>query len=362
MGLNAFFTYGICLGAGVSWQVALGIVFWCSVAFVLLTVTGAREAILRGVPRTLQLAAAVGIGLFIAFIGLQQGGLVTRHPETFVALGDVTATPAWLTLAGLGVALALAAAGVATAIFWGMMVTLALGLATGSLAAPSEVARLPAFDFPGLELGLLDALRLEYVPLMLVLLFFQIFDTLGTLVAVAHAAGITRDGRIPRIERALAADALGSLAGALFGTSTVTAYIESGSGVAVGGRTGLASLTTGFLFVAAAFFTPLVAVVGQGMVVDGKPYNPMIAPALIAVGTLMVRAVREIDWEDATEAVPAFFTILLMPTTFNISHGLAVGVLAYVLVKVAARRWREVHWLMYALAGAFVLRYALLPV
>ena len=167
---------------------------------------------------------------------------------------------------------------------------------------------------------------------------------------------------MPRIERAMMADAVGTAAGALLGTSTVTSYIESGTGVGVGARTGLASVVTGLLFVASLFFIPVAAVVGGGILWDGKPYNPVTAPALIMVGTLMVRAVREIRWEDMTEAVPAFFTMLLMPLTFNISHGLAAGIIVYTAVKTGAGRWREVHWLMYALAGAFLLRYAFLPV
>lgn len=364
MGMNAFFAYNVCLGAGVPWQTALGLVFWAGVVFVLLTATGARRVLVAAVPKVIQLAGVVGIGFFIAFIGLQHGGLVAPDPNTMVAMGDLTAPPALLTLFGLAVSLVLMAAGVRMAIFWGLAATLLAALLAGVVTPPAEILRAPSLALPGFQIDLLGALRLEYVPLMLVILFFALFDTLGTLMGIAHQAGFMRtrdDGTVelPRIERALTADAVGMMGGALVGTSPVTSYIESGAGVGVGARTGLASLTTGLLLLLALFFTPLVALVGQA---GEGGVNPVTSPALILVGILMAGAVREIDWADPTEAAPAFFTALLMPLTFNISHGLAAGIVIYTLVKVAARRTREVHWLMYALAGLFVLRYALLPV
>lgn len=360
MGLNAFFAYSICLGAGVPWQTALGLVFWAGVAFLLLTVTGARRVIVAAVPPVIRFAGAAGIGLFIAFIGLQQGGLVRDDPNTLVALGDLTSAPALLTLAGVTLILGLTAAGVRTAIFWGVVATLAAGLAVGILPWPESFVRLPELSLPGLEIDLWGALSLDLLPLLLVILFFDLFDTLGTLLGVAHEGGfLDEDGRLPRLDRALLADSLGSVAGALLGTSTVTSYIESGAGVGAGARTGLANLVTSALLLGSLFFAPLVAVVGGG--VEGR-FNPVVAPALIMVGTLMVKAVREIDWGDPTEAAPAFFTALLMPLTFNISHGLAAGIVVYTLVKAAAGRAREVHWLLFALSAVFVLRYALLPI
>jgi adenine/guanine/hypoxanthine permease len=358
MGMNAFFAYGICRGAGVAWPTALGLVFWSGILFVVLTATGARRVLVRAVPEVIQLAGAVGIGLFIAFIGLQHGGLVRADPNTMVAIGDLRTPAALLTLCGLAVSLVLMAAGVRTAIFWGLAATLGAALATGLVPPPAALFSLPRFALPGLAIDFLGALRVEYLPLVLVILFFALFDTLGTLMGLAHQAGLLRDGELPRIERALAADALGMVGGALAGTSPVTTYIESGAGVGVGARTGLASVATGALLLASLFLSPLVALVGHA---TAGGLNPVTAPALILVGTLMVRAVKEIDWTDATEAAPAFFTALLMPLTFNISHGLAAGIVVYALVKIAARRGREVHWLMYALAVLFVLRYAFLP-
>jgi AGZA family xanthine/uracil permease-like MFS transporter len=362
MGMNAFFTYGICVGAGIPLQTALGLVFWSGVIFLALTFSGAREMIVRGVPPALKLSAAVGIGLFIAFIGLKQGGIIAGSPHTLVTLGDLGSVPALMTLAGLTVTLLLVAMKVPTAIFWGVSFTAAIGLAAGILQTPATWVQVPRVDLPGFEIRILDALQMRYVPLLLVLVFFDVFDNLGTLMGIAHQGGFLRNGELPRMGRVLAADAMGSLAGALIGTSTVTSYIESGTGVGVGARTGLANVVTGLLFIAALFVIPLASVVGGGIVWKGAAFNPVTAPALVVVGTLMVRAVKEIAWDDMTEAIPAFFTILLMPLTFNISHGLAVGVMVYVLVKAGARRWSEIHPLMWGLAAAFVLRYAFLPV
>jgi AGZA family xanthine/uracil permease-like MFS transporter len=359
MGLNAFFAYGICIGAGVPWQTALGLVFWAGVLFLLLTVTGARRMIVDAIPESIKLSGAAGIGLFIAFIGLKQGGLIRADENTLVAMAPPDTPAALLTLAGLLVTLVLVAAKVRTAIFWGLVVTVALGLAVGWIARPEAWVAMPSLDLPGLRIDLLGALRLEYVPLLLVLLFFDLFDTMGTLIAIAHEGGFLKDGKMPRIDRAMSADAVATVAGSLCGTSPVTSYIESATGIAVGARTGLANVFTALLFLGGLFLTPLVRVIGEGV---GEGTNPVTAAALIIVGTLMVRVVRRIDWGEMTEATPAFFTLLLMPVTYSISHGLAAGIICYAVVKTAAGRAREVHWLMYALAAIFVLRYALLPV
>lgn len=359
MGLNAFFAFGICIGSGVEWPTALGLVFWSAVLFLGITLTGLREAVARAVPPAIKLSAAAGIGLFIAFIGLQQGGLVVDSPATLVTMGDVTALPAVLTVVALGLTLVLTAAGVRTAVFWGMVFAAAAAMALGLLPRPERIVSLPGPEAMDLRIDLVGALRWEYVHLILVVLFFDLFDTLGTLMAIAHEGGFVKDGQMPRIERAMAADAVGTLGGAVLGTSPVTSYIESATGVAVGARTGLAGVVVAVLFLAAILLEPLAQVLGGGV---GEGINPVTAPALIAVGILMVRVVRHIRWDDPTEAAPAFFTMLLMPLTFNISHGLATGITVYVLVKVAARRPEEVHWLMYVLAGLIVVRYALLPV
>jgi AGZA family xanthine/uracil permease-like MFS transporter len=363
MGLNAFFAFGICLGAGVPWQTALGLVFWAGILFLLLTVTGLRRQIVQAVPTALRLAAAVGIGLFIAFIGLRQGGLVVADPNTLVGLGTVTSAPVLLTLLGLAVTFGLTAAGVRAAIFFGMAVTLGAALLTGVMPLPEAVVGGSLAALPGLEIDLWGALAWRYLPLILVILFFDLFDTLGTLMAVAHEAGfVQEDGEMPRLDRALTADSVGTVAGAFFGTSPVTSYIESGAGVGVGARTGLASVVTAGGFLLALIFTPLAAYLGGGIPgISGQSLNPITAPALIAVGALMIRAVGGIAWRDPTEGIPAFLTALVMPLTFSIAHGLAAGLVAYPVLKIAAGKAREVHPLLYVLAVLLVLRYAVLP-
>ncbi len=358
MGLNAFFAYGICLGAGVPWQTALGIVFWTGLLFILLTVVGARALLVRAVPRVLTHAGTVGIGLFIAFIGLQQGGLIRADPNTLVGLAPLSSRPALLTLFGLAVTLVLFARGVKTAIFWGLSAGIVAALVSGAVELPHEIARIPHFDLPGLEIDLAGAFSWRYLPLLLTTLFFALFDTLGTLLAIGHQAKLAGpSGELPRLDRALTADAVGMVTGSLVGTSAVTSYIESGAGVAAGARTGFASVVTGALLLGSLVFSPLVEVVGKG--VDGR--YPITAAALILVGILMMGAVREIDWSDPTEAAPAFFTLLLMPLSFNISHGLAAGFVIYPLVKAAAGRARQVHPALWGLALLLVLRYAFLP-
>jgi len=253
----------------------------------------------------------------------------------------------------------LTAAGVRAAIFCGMGVTLAAALVTGVMPLPQAILGGGLAPLPGLQIDLLGALAWQYLPLILVILFFDLFDTLGTLMAVAHEAGFTQeDGELPRIDRALTADSVGTVAGALFGTSPVTSYIESGAGVGVGARTGLASVVTAGGFLLALVFTPLAVYLGGGV---GDGLNPITAPALIGVGALMIRAVGGIDWRDPTEGIPAFLTALLMPLTFSIAHGLAAGLVAYPVLKLAAGKGREVHPLLYGLAGLLVLRYGVLP-
>ena len=358
MGLNAFFSYGICIGAGVPWQTALGIVFWTGVLFVLLTLVGARSFLVRSVPAVLTRAGAVGIGLFIAFIGLQQGGLIRADPNTLVALAPLSSRAALLSLFGLGVTLVLFARGVKTAIFWGLLAGIAAALLSGAVPLPREIVRMPALDLPGFEIDLWGALSWRYLPLVLTTLFFTLFDTLGTLLAIGHQAGLASpSGDLPRLDRALAADASGMMAGALVGTSAVTSYIESGAGVAAGARTGFANVVTGALLFASLVLSPLVEVVGLG--VDG--HYPITAPALVLVGILMMGAVREIEWNDPSEAAPAFLAAVLMPLTFNIAHGLAAGFIVYPIAKAAAGKGREVHPALWGLALLLVLRYAFLP-
>jgi len=356
MGLNAFFSFVICGQMGVPWEVALGMVFIEGVVFTALSLFKVREQIVNAVPASLKFAAAGGIGLFIAFIGLKDGGIVKADPATLVTLGNLHEPYTLLSLFGLGVTAVLFAANVRGAILWGILATGAVGLVTGllkfgGLCAVPNMA--PAF----LKMRPLAALRVEYIVPIFVLFFFDLFDTVGTLVGIGTAGGFMKDGKLPRAGNALLSDAVGTVAGAVCGTSTVTSYIESAAGVAVGGRTGLANVFTALLFLAALFFSPLAQVFGGGyQSAGGLLLHPVTAPALVIVGCLMMRSVAEIPWGDYSEAVPAFLTLIVMPLT-NISHGLAVGFVSYPTVKLLSGKGKSVHWLVYCLAVLFVLRY-----
>jgi AGZA family xanthine/uracil permease-like MFS transporter len=367
MGLNAFFAYTICLGHKVPWQAGLGLLLLVSLVFLGLTAGRVRALITSAVPPVLRFSAAVGIGLFITMIGLQHAGIVAPHPATYVTLGDLGAPHARLALAGLAVTLFLAARKVRTAIFWGMIITAGLAAASGLLRLPAGAwVEAPRGRLPGLEVDIAGALDPDLLPAAVALLFFAVFDAMGTLYAVGAEAGLLdAEGRFPRLGRALAVDAGGAVAGALLGTSSVTCYIESATGVSVGARTGLASVVTAACFGISLFFLPLVLAVSAGVPAGegagAHTYYPLTAPALVVVGVLMARSVVRIEWGDITEAVPAFLTLSVMPATFNISHGLAAGFVSYACMKLAAGRGREAHWIVYVLAALFAWRYLALP-
>lgn len=357
LGLNAYFSFIICGKMGVPWQTALGIVFISGVIFTGLTVARVREMVVNAIPPPLKFATAAGIGLFIAFIGLKDAGVIVADPATFVTLGDLHHGPVLLALFGLVVTSALMAARVKGAIFWGIVITGLGGIVTG-LVKFTGVFALPSLEPTLMKMRPLAALRLEYLAPIIVLLFFDMFDTVGTLIGVGEQAGFMKDGKLPRVNRALVSDSIATMVGAPLGTSNVTSYIESAAGVSAGARTGLANLFTAGLFLVALFFTPLVQMFGSGYEIsEGVILHPITAPALIIVGCLMMKCVARIEWTEYSDAIPAFLTLIVMPLTFSISHGLAMGFISYPLVKALSGRAREVHWLVYLLAGLFVLRY-----
>lgn len=360
LGMNAYFSYLICGKMGVPWSVALGIVFLSGVIFTILTVVRVREMIVNAVPEPLKYATAAGIGLFIAFIGLKDCGIVTADPATFVTIGDLRYPPTLLALFGLVFTSALMAARVRGAIFWGLIATGLVGIAT-RLVTFTGVVGLPSIAPTLGKMRPLAAFRFEYLTPIFVLLFFDMFDTVGTLIGVGEQAGFMKDGRLPRVNRALVSDSIATMAGAPLGTSNVTSYIESAAGVSAGARTGLANVFTAGLFLAALFFTPLVQVFGGGFESpSGVILHPITGPALVIVGALMIRVIAKVDWAEYSDAIPAFLTIIVMPLTFSIAHGLAIGFISYPLVKALSGKGREVHWLVYCLAGLFVLRYILI--
>ena len=349
MGLNAFFAFTVVLGMGISWEAALAAVFIDGVIFLLLTLVTAREAIFNAIPMNLKLATSVGIGLFIAFIGFTQAGIVVASEATYVALGDFHDPKVLLSVFGLIVAGLLLARGIRGALLISILVTSLTGMILGIVPWPEGIVSPPPSLSPILfKMDLKTAFNFGLIPIIFTFTFVDIFDTMGTLVGVASKANmLDKEGRLPRIRQALAVDAVGTIAGAALGTSTVTTYVESASGVAEGGRTGLTSLVTGVLFLLALFFSPIVAAIpGQAT-----------APALILVGLFMMEPVLKIDFSDYTEAIPAFLTIILMPLTYSIAEGLVMGVLSYVVIKLVSGRFKEISPVMFILAVFFVIRF-----
>lgn len=371
MGENFFFVFSVALvkigGEQVGWQAALAVVFTSGLIFFLLTLVKVRELILEAIPQSLRLAIAVGIGLFIAEIGMLHSGIIVVDKLSLLPhMGDFSSPPVILAICGLLITIALAVKKISGAIMWGILSCTVLGLLFGVVKyqgivslPPSDFSVFFAFDFARIFT------HPEFITLIVVFLFMDMFDTLGTLVGVSEQAGfIDKDGKLPRANLALLSDATGTLAGACMGTSTVTSYIESASGVAAGARTGLANVVTALLFLLALFFSPLVAMVGAGwMIPDSSPpafLYPITAPALILVGVMMMKCVGEIPWDDLSEAIPAFLVIIGIPLSFSISDGLAFGFISYPFIKLFDGRGREVSPLLYILGALFTARYLFL--
>jgi adenine/guanine/hypoxanthine permease len=354
MGLNAYFTYTVVLGMGIPWQTALGAVFISGVVFLILTATRLREQIINAIPIGLKHAVSAGIGLFICFIGLKNAEIVVANKATFVSLNPNLNKPEeLLTLFGLVFTLLLMIRKVKGAVFLGMLGTATLGMAIGVVDIPSRIFAMPPSMAPTLmKMDVMAALDMGLFAIVFAFLFVDLFDTAGTLVAVANQAGLMKNNRLPRAGKALAADSVATIAGASMGTSTVTSYIESSAGVASGGRTGLTAVTAGVLFLLSVFCFPLVEAFASVAAIT--------SPVLIIVGALMASSLKEIDWQDLSEAVPAFLTVVMMPLSFSIATGIAVGFILYPLVKVFAGKWRAVHPILYILAVIFTLRFAFL--
>ena len=366
MGENFFFTFTVVIGMGIAWEKALGIVFISGVIFVVLTFLRIRELIIDAIPDGLKYAIPAAIGVFITFIGLVQAGIVRKDPGGgVVALGDLHSTPVLLALAGLFIILFLMVRKVRGALLIGMLITTAIGAFTGLAGYKGLVSAPPSLSPTFMRMDVAGALDPGLITVTLIFLLMAMFDAIGTLVGVTQAAGLYRNGTLPRAQRALFADAFGTVSGAMLGTSTVTAYIESTTGVREGGRTGLTALTSGALMLLAIFFSPLVSMVGGGYPVtgpDGKllyTLYPVTAPALILVGAFMTKTITRIDWDDLTEAIPAFMTIVGMALTYNISTGLAFGFILYPALKLMAGRGRDISWLVYALGAIFLVKFIL---
>ena len=348
MGLNAYFTYTVCLKMHIPWQTALGAVFLSGVIFLALTAAGIRQMILKSIPHELYAAVASGIGLFIAFIGFRNAGLVIGDPATLVGLGNIRNSTAWLALLGLIVMVVLEVRKVRGAILIGVLTVTGLAWALGFVhwtPAPGDFHALAATAF---QLDIRGALNKGLLEIVFVFFFVDLFDNLGTLVAVTKRAGlISADHSIPRLNKILFADATATVFGSLTGTSTVTSYVESTAGVMAGGRSGVTAIVTGLLFLGAIGAAPFVGIVPPAAT----------APALILVGSLMLATITEIRWTDPLVAVPAFLTLVLIPLTYSIANGLGFGIISWAILHLAAGKFRKQDWLLYILAALFLARF-----
>jgi adenine/guanine/hypoxanthine permease len=350
MSLNAYFTYSVCLSMHVPWQTALAVVFFSGVLFLILTVTRVREQIVNGIPDCLKHSTAAGIGMFIAFVGLRNAKLIVANPATFVGLGSFSSKEVQMACFGLALTLVLMSRKLHGAILLGILGTTAAGILRGISSWPAALFSMPHPSSTLLRLDFRGALHLGLLEILFAFLFVDLFDNVGTLVGVCEQGGFIRDGKIPRVGRVLMADSVGTIFGALTGTSTVTSYIESAAGVAAGARTGFSNVAVAALFLGAMFCAPLATAI--------PAYAT--APALILVGVLMSQSLSLVKWNDFTEALPAFITILVTPLAFSIATGLSLGLISYTLVKVAAGRVREINVLIWILTLLFILRYVYL--
>lgn len=357
MGLNAFFAYTVILTYGIPWQTALTGVLFSGLIFIVLSLSGLREMIINAIPAELKYAVGAGIGLYITFIGFQNAGIIVGNPDTLVGLGDLTQPSTLLAIFGLVITVIFMVRGINGGIFFGMLIAAVIGMIFSIVELPSAiigeipsmaptfgVALEPIFNDPG------SLMTVQFLVIVLTFLFVDFFDTAGTLVAVANQAGLMKDNKLPRAGKALMADAVATVSGAIFGTSTTTSYIESTSGVAAGGRSGFSAVVTGVLFLISILFYPLLEVITSAVT----------APALIIVGVLMVSALGKIDWTRFEIAVPAFLTMISMPLGYSIATGIAIGFIFYPITMIFAGKAKQIHPIMYGLFVIFILYFIFL--
>ncbi|AFS40756.1 MAG: NCS2 family permease [Leuconostoc gelidum] len=348
LGVNAFFAYSVVIGMKVPWETAMAGVFVAAIIFLVLTFFKIREKIINIIPQNLKLAIAAGIGLFIAFIGLHDAGLIVANKDTMVSLGNLTTPTSLLSIFGIILTFILLTRKTPAAIFIGMVATSIVGIIFGLIKLPTTIispvpSLAPTFGVSVMHIG--DINSLQMITVVITFLLVTFFDTAGTMIGLATQAGFMKNNEMPRAGRALMADAVGMTVGAVIGTSPTSAYVESSSGIAVGGRSGLTSVFTGLFFLLALFFSPLLSVVT----------SQVTAPALVVVGVLMAKSLRQIEWEDLAIAAPAFLIIIGMPLTYSISDGIALGFILYPITMITTGRGKKVHPLMYALAILFIL-------
>ncbi len=350
MGLNAFFAFSVVLGMGMAWETALTGVLVSGVIFIIISLTGLREIIINAIPAQLKYAVGAGIGLFITYVGFQSAGIIKNDNDTLTVLGDITSGNTLLAIFGVFVTAIFMAKKINGGIFYGIVITAVAGIFVGLVSLPDKVVSAipslePTFGKAFIAFSDFDLiLNMDFLIVVLTFLFVDFFDTAGTLMAVAGKAGLVKDNKLPRAGKALLADSLATVSGAVLGTSTTTSYVESTAGVAAGARSGLAAVVTGVLFLLALFFSPLLSVITPAVT----------APALIIVGALMVSSLKLIDWDQIEIAIPAFLVILCMPLGYSIATGIAVGFLFYPITMIVAGRAKEIHPIMYGLFVIFL--------
>jgi AGZA family xanthine/uracil permease-like MFS transporter len=390
MGENFFFAFTVVLMLGVSWQQALGIVFISGVLFIVLTLLKVRQKFVDAIPASLKYAIAAGIGLFIGFIGLADAGIIVRNNaplnaiafgkeltaqgitdqlQTFqyasgaVKLGDFSNPATLLSVAGLFILALLLVKKVKGAMLWGIVATAVIGLVVGIVKWQGLVAAPPSLSPTFLKLSFKGLFTFEMLPIVIVFFIMDFFDTIGTLVGVSSRAGLLKDNKLPRASRALMADAVGTVGGALLGTSTVTSFIESAAGVEEGSRTGLSAVTAGLLFLLAIFFSPFIAMVGGGYVYSaefGLYLYPITAPVLIIVAALMMREIVKVKWDDFSESIPGILTFIGIPLTYSIADGLAFGFISYTLIKIVSGKFKDLNLIMVLVTLIFLVRFVLI--
>ena len=357
MGLNVFFAITVCGTMGYSWQVALGAVFISGILFLVLSTFKVWGRLVESIPDSLKHAIAVGIGLFIALIGLEYGGIVVDDPAAYVGIGDLTSKPVLLVLMGVLVTSLLMTLKVRGSILIGIVFTAVVGIPLGIVKYQGIVSAPPSLLPTLFKLDIFGALKMGLITVIFILFLIDLFDTIGTLIGVSGQAGFLKDGKLPRANQAMFSDAVGTVSGALLGTSTVTSYIESATGIAQGAKTGLANVFTAGLFLVALFFSPLAKMIGGEYVFNGAVLRPVIAPALILVGYLMMKCVKWINWDEMTEAIPAFICIIIMPLTLSITEGISFGFISYSFLNLVSGKGKQVHWLVYLFSILFIIRY-----
>ncbi|AQU73485.1 NCS2 family permease [Priestia megaterium] len=353
MGLNAFFTYTVVLGEGLTWQTGLGAVFISGVVFFILTITGLRKKIIEGIPAILKSAISVGIGLFIAFIGFKQAGIIVSNKENLVALGQLTKQGPLLALLGFIAVTVLTARKIKGAALISILLVSIAGMALGIVEAPKSISSVVSFSMPSisetfLQMDIKSALHYGLFSIIFSFTLVELFDNLGSMIGLSKKAGLMDEkGKIKGLDKALMADSLATVASAAMGSTAMNAYVENAAGIAEGGKTGLKALAVAMLFLVSILFTPLISIIPAFAT----------APILIMVGALMLTEIKNIPLDEITDAVPAFCTIILMPLTFSIGEGLALGFLSYTFVKLLAGRAKEIHWIMYIISAAFIINF-----